>query len=141
MLWAEADGVTPSGNVIAYMVSQLGTVAALMWYLYYVTSKELPKARGDYTTAIDRVVASTTTSIDAARRDYIAALEQQRTRYAEIIQRVDSRYQSIEEEVQKVSQATWDLADAVRAALDLRRPARPSTETGSLPGSLPHSPK
>lgn len=132
MLWAEEPSNVPSGNVLAYLFGQLGTVAALVWYLWYVTSKELPKARADFVNAIDRIVVATTASIDAARKDYIAALEQQRSRYAEIIQRVDGRYQALEGDVARNTQATWDLSDAVRTALDLRRPKRP-TDTPPTP--------
>jgi hypothetical protein len=104
MFWAEADGITPSGNVIAFVISNLGVVGILVWYLWFVTSKESPKARKDFLDALDGIADR-----------YMRLVEGERAAARECL---DGQHSLV--------MAMQDLSDAVREAMDLKRPKRPS---------------
>lgn len=104
MFWAEIDASTPSGNVLAFVVSNLGVVGILVWYLWFVTSKEAPKARADFLTALQAIADR-----------YAAMMKEEREQSRECLESQHS-----------VVMALQDLSDAVREAMDLRRPKRPS---------------
>jgi hypothetical protein len=105
MFWAEADGITPSGNVIAFVISNLGVVGILVWYLWFVTSKESPKARKDFLDALDGIADR-----------YMRLVEGERAAARECL---DGQHSLV--------MAMQDLSDAVREAMDLKRPKRPAT--------------
>lgn len=104
MFFAEADGAAPSGNVVAFVISNLGVVGILVWYLWFVTSKESPRARKDFLDALDGIADRYSRLIEGERVAARECLESQHN----------------------IVLALQDLSDAVREAMDLRRPKRPS---------------
>lgn len=57
--------VTP--DIVASLVSSLGVVGALVWYLYYNTSVTIPNLTKEHTTAIQNVANSFTESLKEER--------------------------------------------------------------------------
>lgn len=112
MLFSEADGITPSGNVIAFVISNLGVVGILVWYLWFVTSKESPKARKDFLDALGAIADRYTRLIEGERAAARECLDGQHS----------------------LVMAMQDLSDAVREAMDLKRPKRPSQNPPSQSG-------
>jgi low affinity Fe/Cu permease len=57
--------VTP--DIVASLVSSLGVVGALVWYLYYNTSVTIPNLTKEHTTAIQNIANSFTASLKEER--------------------------------------------------------------------------
>jgi hypothetical protein len=105
MLFSEIETGTPSGNVITFVAGQLGVVGALVWYLWWMTSREMPRGR----------------------RDFLDALDRQRERYGSLLSGQRDEIRRSSDALGELARANQDLADAVREALDLRRSRRIAT--------------
>lgn len=115
VLWSEAADGIPSPNVLTFVFGQLGVVAALVWYLWYQTAKEMP----------------------AARRDFLAALEAQRTDHTSRVAPFMDQLRELQEAMHALVMAQQDLTDAVREATEIRRTPRPTRGGVSSPGPPP----
>lgn len=56
-----------SPDIVVSLVSSLGVVGALVWYLYYNTSVTIPNLTKEHTAAIQHVADSFTTSLKEER--------------------------------------------------------------------------
>jgi hypothetical protein len=111
MLWSEFEAAAPGGNAVAWMVGQLGTVGSLVWFLWWMTSREMPRGR----------------------RDFLDALEKQRERYGALLTGQRDEMREFAESNRELARANQDLADAVREALELRRLRRAPTNPPPQP--------
>jgi hypothetical protein len=111
VLWGEAGALAPDPNVVTFVVGQLGTVGALVWYLWHQTSKEVPRARHDYLVALAEQRAGYTASLDSCR----------------------SEMSGVRDDLRELVLACQDLSDAVREAMDIKRRPRVSPPGTSQP--------
>lgn len=112
MLWAEDGLSSPSPNVLTFVMGQLGVVGALIWYLWYQTAKEMPRARTDFLTSLREHAIEHTRRLEPFMREM----------------------RELHSSMHQVVMAQQDLADAIREAVDVRRMPRPSRAGVSPPG-------
>lgn len=102
------------GEIAAQVVIQLGVAGVLGWYLWYHTSREAPRQREAFLSAIQGVGERAVQIERDARVSYLASMDRMVDRYINLGQR--------QAEVnEKVREGVDALADLVRELIDHHR--------------------
>jgi hypothetical protein len=117
---AELPGV---GEFAAQVVTQLGVAGVLGWYLWYHTSREAPRQREAFLTAIQGVGERAVQIEQNARQAYLESLNRMVDRYINLGQRQA-------EGSEKVREGLDTLTDLIRDLIDQRQARGPGGLAG-----------
>jgi hypothetical protein len=105
---AELPGV---GELAAQVVIQLGVAGVLGWYLWYHTSREAPRQREAFLSAIQGVGERAVQIERDARVSYLASMDRMVDRYIALGQRQAEVNEKVREGVDTLTDLIRDLID------------------------------
>jgi hypothetical protein len=99
-----AIDMTTTVDPLLKLIESLGVLGVLVWYLWYVTSRDRPRTEAKHAEMIERIISQQNKSLDKAVTDFRSEFQEQRASTAANIQHVMSQMEKANETVLSVVQ-------------------------------------